>query len=368
MEPRALLQQMVRINSVNPSLTPGAPGEPEMVRLIAQRLDSLPVRIEILETTPGRPTLLARLPGRGGGRSLMFNAHCDTVGVEGMEAPFSGRIDGGRLYGRGSFDMKGGLAAAVEAMASVAAGPPLAGDLLLAAVADEEFASLGTEELLRHTRADAAIVTEPTGLDLCTAHKGFAWVEIHVRGRAAHGSRPDLGIDANLEMGRVLTRLAGLQSSLAVRDPHPLLGPPSLHAATLRGGTAWSTYAAEAVLQVERRLVPGETAQQAFAEIAAAAAPHPARLVFHRLPFETAATTPFARTVLRSLNAARGTPAAITGQSPWFDAALLAAAGIETLILGHAGAGAHEAEEWADLNSLDTLTRTLIQVTNHWCN
>jgi acetylornithine deacetylase len=367
MDTRALLQQMVRINSVNPSLTPGAPGEPEMVRLIAQRLQPLPVTIQILEATPARPTLLARLPGTGGGRSLLLNAHCDTVGVEAMAEPFSGRIADGRLYGRGSYDMKGGLAAAVEAFAAVAAGPALRGDLLLAAVADEEFASLGTEELLRHTHADAAIVTEPTALDLCTAHKGFAWVEVTVHGRAAHGSRPDLGIDANLEMGRVLTRLAALQAALSARPPHPLLGQPSLHAATLKGGTAWSTYAAESVLQIERRLLPGETSPQALAEIAAAAAPHPARLVLHREPFETSASTPFARTVVESITIERGAPPAITGQTPWFDAALLAGAGIETLILGHAGAGAHEAEEWADLDSLDILTRTLIQVANRWC-
>jgi acetylornithine deacetylase len=367
MDTSALLQQMVRINSVNPSLTPGAPGEREMVRLLLHRLRDLPVAIRVLDGTPERPTLVATRHGAGGGRSLLLNAHCDTVGVAAMDDPFSGRIENGRLYGRGSFDMKGGLAAAVEAFAAVAGGVPLRGDLVLAAVADEEFSSLGTEELLRHVRTDAAIVTEPTALDLCVAHKGFAWVEVIVQGRAAHGSRTDLGIDANLEMGRVLTRLAELAASFETRPAHPLLGRPSLHAATLRGGTAWSTYSAECILQIERRLVPGETVQSALREITAAAAPHETRLVFHRDPFETSADSPFAKTVIAAVTAERGSAPAITGQSPWFDAALLAAAGIETLILGHAGAGAHEIEEWADLPSLDTLTRSLIQVANRWC-
>lgn len=263
--------------------------------------------------------------------------------------------------------MKGGLAAAVEAFAAVAKRAPLRGDLVLAAVADEEFSSLGTEELLRHVRTDAAIVTEPTALDVCSAHKGFAWVEVTVRGRAAHGSRPDLGVDANLEMGRVLGRLAALAESLALRTAHPLLGRPSLHAATLRGGTAWSTYSAECALQVERRLLPGETGESALQEIAAVAAPHTARLVFHRDPFETSVESAFGEMVIGALTRERGSPPAITGQTPWFDAALLAGAGIETLVLGHHGAGAHEELEWADLASVDTLAQTLIEVAHCWC-
>lgn len=368
MDTAALLQQMVRIQSINPSLTANAPGEPEMAGFLRRHLEPLPVAIQILEETPGRPTLVATKRGSGGGRSLMLNAHTDTVGVEGMTDPFGGEIENGRLYGRGSYDMKGGLAAAVGAFTAIAQGPPLRGDLVLAAVADEEFASLGTEELLRYVRTDAAIVTEPTALSLCVAHKGFAWLEITVTGRAAHGSKPELGVDANLEMGRVLGRLAALSEELRHRRVHPLLGEPSLHAATLRGGTAWSTYSAECVLQVERRLLPGETADGALAEMVEVAAPHPVKLVFHRHPFEAAANTPFAQMVQDAIAGETLQPAQITGQTPWFDAALLAGAGIETLILGHGGAGAHEAEEWADLPSLDSLTRILIQVANRWCS
>lgn len=351
-----LLGRLVAINSVNPSLTPGAPGEAPVVALLEERLAGH--ELHRLEGTPGRPTLVAVRRGTGGGRSLLLNAHTDTVGVENMANPFSARIEDGRLYGRGSYDMKAGLAAAVEAFV---AAPALRGDLILAAVADEEFTSLGTEELLRHFTADAAIVTEPTALDLCVAHKGFAWYEITVEGRAAHGSRPDLGIDANLAAGEVLSRLA----AISFPDGHPLLGRGSLHVATIHGGTAWSTYADRCVMQVERRIVPGEDPD---AGIFGAAAPHRVERIFYRPPFEANAETEFARIAFDQLTATRGTPPRITGQTPWFDAALLAAAGIETLIVGHDGAGAHAAEEWADLESVDKLKQVLVQIANQWCN
>ncbi|MBM3787707.1 MAG: M20/M25/M40 family metallo-hydrolase [Acidobacteria bacterium] len=352
-----LLRRLVQTSTVNPSLTPGAPGEAPAVAILESLLRDR-AELHRLEATPGRPTLVAIRRGRGAGRSLLFNAHTDTVGVENMADPFSGRIAEGRLYGRGSYDMKAGLAAAVEAFLEAS---PLAGDLLLAAVADEEFASLGTEELLRHFRADACIVTEPTALDLCVAHKGFAWYEITVEGRAAHGSRPDLGIDANLLIAPVLEALGRIRFDTV----HPLLGRGSLHISTIRGGTAWSTYADRCVIQVERRLVPGESPDES---IFAAASPHAVRRVFHRPPFAANPETTFGRITFEALAAARGTPPGIAGQTPWFDAALLAEAGIETLIVGHGGGGAHAAEEWADLESVDKLKRTLVQIAKQWCN
>lgn len=338
-----------------------------MVAFLREYLAGLPVVVEILEGKPGRPTLVATLRGTGGGRSLLLNAHTDTVGVEGMGEPFSGRIENGRLYGRGSYDMKGGLAAAVVAFAELARSGPLAGDLVLAAVADEEHGSLGTEELLRHVRTDAALVTEPTALGICIAHKGFLWAEIRTEGRAAHGSRPDLGVDANLEMGRVLGRLAELEEALRRRNPHPLVGSPSLHVARIAGGTAWSTYSAECRLQVERRLVPGENVDTALREMQDAAAPHAARLVFAREAFEAATGTPFFTSVKSAIQKATGREPELTGQTPWFDAALLAGAGIETLILGADGAGAHATEEWVDLESVEALVEVIRRTALEWC-
>ncbi|MCA2971997.1 MAG: M20/M25/M40 family metallo-hydrolase [Acidobacteriaceae bacterium] len=350
----ALLQELVRTNSVNPSLEAGGPGEGAVAAIVEREFRGARFEVRRLEATPGRPSVVVRLPGTGGGRSLMFNAHMDTVGVEGMAEPFAGRVKGGRLYGRGAYDMKGSLAAAIAAMQRM---PRLRGDVYLAAVADEEFLSLGTEEVLRHYRPDAAVVTEPTGLDLCVAHKGFAWFEWRVEGRAAHGSRPDLGVDANLAALPVLEQLAALRAELAGRAAHPLLGPPSLHVARVEGGTGWSTYAAGCTIRVERRLVPGETAEQAAAEM-----PAGARMVFARPFYETKPTGRLVELAQRALPGAR-----LVGQTPWFDSALYAAAGIETLVLGPAGGGAHAAEEWVELESVEAAAEAYVQIAREFC-
>jgi acetylornithine deacetylase len=258
------LAELVRIDSVNPAF--GGAGEGPIAEHVRARMEALGMETAWHEPLPGRPSVVGRLRGGGGGPALMLYAHLDTVGVEGMDAPFSPRVEGGRMYGRGTVDMKGGLAACLAAVGAVG---PLAGDLLLACVADEEEASLGMEEVLRHHTADAAIVAEPTALEMVVAHNGFCWLEVETRGRAAHGSLHAEGIDANLRMGRVLARLDALRAELLARPPHPLTGPPSLHAATLHGGSGWSTYADRCTLRLERRTVPGETPEQAAAEVQA---------------------------------------------------------------------------------------------------
>ena len=198
----------------------------------------------------------------------MLNAHSDTVDAAGMPEPFSGEVRDGRLYGRGAYDMKGSLAACMTAAKALAeSGTRLQGDLLVAAVADEEYGSLGTRDLLTRLKVDGAIVTEPTALNVCLAHKGYLWIEVAVRGRAAHGSKFELGIDANMKMGAFLHALGNLECDLRLRPPHRLVGPPSLHAALLNGGTGLSTYAAACTVQIERRTTPGESERQAVAEI-----------------------------------------------------------------------------------------------------
>src|SRR2546427_5449174 len=198
----------------------------------------------------------------------MLNAHCDTVDVRGMAEPFSAAIRDGKLYGRGSFDMKGSLAACMAAAKALAScRVRLRGDVLVAAVADEEYGSLGTRNLIEHVKVDGAIVTEPTALEVCLAHKGYLWIEVQVTGRAAHGSKFELGIDANMKMGHFLHALGELEWDLRHRTPHRLVGPPSLHAALLNGGSGLSTYAPLSTLQIERRTVPGETDVEAVAEV-----------------------------------------------------------------------------------------------------
>src|SRR4051794_12647331 len=201
----ALTSELVAIDSVNPSLVEGGAGEQEIATYVAGWAREQGLESELLEATPGRPSVLVRAPGAGGGRTLLLCGHLDTVNVEGMTDPHTPRVAGDRLHGRGAYDMKAGLAAALIA-ARDAARAGLRGDVVVAAVADEEHASLGVQEALRALGgADAAIVTEPTELELIVAHKGFVWSEIVVTGRAAHGSRPQLGVDAIVKMGPVLT-------------------------------------------------------------------------------------------------------------------------------------------------------------------
>jgi acetylornithine deacetylase len=372
------LARLVQINSINPTLAPGAPGEKEIAGFIAESLRACGLTAEILEPAPGRTSVLGRLAGSGGGRSLMLNAHCDTVDVRGMAEPFSGAIREGKLYGRGSYDMKGSLAACMAAVKALKdSGARLRGDVLVAAVADEEYGSLGTTDMLSHVRVDGAIVTEPTALEVCLAHKGYLWIEVEITGRAAHGSRFELGIDANMKMGQFLARLSGLERALRARAPHPLVGPPSLHAAMIRGGSGLSTYAACSRVQIERRTVPGETPELATAEIQAIvdalAAEDPefravVRPFFVRAPFEVAESAGIVKAVDRASAAVRGKAAAHIGDTPWMDAALLQAAGVETVVFGAGGAGAHSDVEWVDVESVLQLAEILAVAAADYCS
>ncbi|UCG89300.1 MAG: ArgE/DapE family deacylase [Gemmatimonadota bacterium] len=371
------LVDLVRINSVNPSLVPGAPGESEIADYVEQSFQDVGLDVARHESVVGRPSVVGRFAGMGGGRSLMLNAHYDTVGVVGMDDPFAARIDGGRLYGRGAYDMKGSLAACMAAVEGLQRdGIGLAGDLYVAAVADEEHSSIGTAEVTEQYEVNGAIVTEPTELDVCLAHKGFVWMEVRVTGRAAHGSRPELGIDANMHMGRILAHLEWLNRELADRTPHRFVGVPSLHAALLSGGTAASVYAASCDLTVERRTVPGETEQQVVGEVQAIldelSSGDPdfhaqLRTTLVREPFQVSIDAPIVRHVERAVTAVTGEEPIHSGQSPWMDAALLSAAGVDTVVIGPAGAGAHSDEEWVDLESVEKLAGILAGTAIEYC-
>jgi acetylornithine deacetylase len=371
------LARLVQINSINPTLAPGAPGESEIAGFIARSLRSCGLDTQIHEPEPGRTSVVGRLAGTGGGRSLMLNAHCDTVDVRGMAEPFSGAIRDGKLYGRGSFDMKGSQAACMSAAKALKdAGVALRGDVLVAAVADEEYGSLGTRDLIGRVKVDGAIVTEPTALEVCLAHKGYLWIEVVVEGRAAHGSKFELGIDANMKMGLFLARLNQLEIDLRTRTPHRLVGPPSLHAALLNGGAGLSTYAPTCTLHIERRTVPGETEAQATAEIQAIVDDlsdsdmdfrATVRTYFVRDPFEVRETAAIVVAADRAVEKVRGRAAAHIGDTPWMDAALLQAAGIETVVLGAAGAGAHSDVEWVDVDSVIKLAEILAETALDYC-
>jgi acetylornithine deacetylase len=276
----ALLRDLVAIDSVNPTLSPGARGEADVARRIAGELEAIGLRVEITDAAPGRPNVVGVLEGRAPGRSLMFCGHTDTVGVTDMPRPFDPEIRDGRLYGRGAQDMKGGVAAMIGAARRIVESGGLErGRVIVAAVVDEEHASLGADVLVTKWRADAAVVTEPTSLDIAVAHKGFQWIALDTRGRAAHGSRPLEGRDAILRMGRVLARLEALDRGLQQRPPHALLGTASLHASLIDGGHELSSYPAHASLQYERRTLPGESPDVARVEAEAILADLNARIL-----------------------------------------------------------------------------------------
>ena len=371
------LQKLVQTNSTNPTLSSDGVGEKEIAHLTAAYLSALNIPVELNEIKPNRWNVIGTLSGSGNGRSLLLNAHLDTVSVIGMADPFSGDIRDGKLYGRGAQDMKASLAAQLgAAKALVDAGITLKGDLLITAVADEEDKSIGMDHLVQHVTADAAIVTEPTDLQLCRAHRGFIWFDVVIKGRAAHGSRYQEGIDANMRMGRFLAELDKLEQELLSRSPHPLAGPPSLHASQLAGGTEISVYSAECVLNMERRTIPGETEAQCTAELQtiidrlAAADPTFNATVtptFLREPFSVGAEAAIAQAVEKAATHHFGKSVTHMGQTFWTDAAILADAGIDTVIIGPTGAGLHSAEEWVDVQSVLDLTRILVDTAVDFC-
>jgi acetylornithine deacetylase len=383
------LADLIRINSINPTLAATGPGEAEIADYVATALGSLGLEVRKLESQPGRVSVLGILrgtrtsntPESGDAKNLMLNAHYDTVGIEGMPEPFSAAIRDGKMFGRGSYDMKGSLAAQMAAVkAIVDSGDRPRGDVIIAAVADEEYGSIGTFDVIRHfkdnTQINAAIVTEPTAARICLAHKGYLWIEIETIGRAAHGSKFESGIDANMMMGRFLSELDQLERNLRARPPHPLLGPPSLHAAMIHGGEGLSTYAASCKLQIERRTIPGETELQVVRELQeivdrlSAGDPifHATiRSYFVRDPFEIPRDARVVRAVERASTRVLARAPEYIGDTPWMDAALLQAAGIETVVIGPAGGGAHAAVEWVELESVAQIAAILAETAMDFC-
>ena len=365
---------LVSIDSINPALVPGGAGEREIAAFVARWARDAGLEADVLEETPGRPSVVVRARGSGGGRTLLLCAHLDTVGVDGMTGPHSPRVDGDRLYGRGAYDMKASLAASLLACREAAARE-LAGDVVVAAVADEEHSSIGVQEVLRSTGADAAIVTEPTELELIVAHKGFVWIEIDVVGRAAHGSRPELGVDAIVKSAPVLAGIGWLDASLGART-HPLLGRGSVHASLIEGGSELSSYPARCTISIERRTLPGDTQASVAAEVEAILDRCRAddrdfvaeqRTLLLREPFEVAQDADVVRTVRETAADMLSLPPPVGGVPYWADAAFIAAAGIPTVMFGPSGAGAHAVEEWVSIADTEAVTRVLVGVALRLC-
>jgi acetylornithine deacetylase len=370
-----LTRVLVAIDSQNPSLVKDGRGELAVAMALAEILRDWGFAVETVDAAPGRPNVIART-GRGGGRSLMFNGHLDVVGIEGMtHSPFDAVERDGRIYGRGSADMKSGIAAMCAAAAR-AADQKLDCELIITAVIDEEFTSVGTKDLVsRGIRADAAIVTEPTRLAIMPAHKGFVWIKANIRGRAAHGSRWDLGIDAIRHAGLLLAEVDRYDAETLATRSHPLVGRPSIHASFIEGGSGMSTYPESCVVQFERRTIPGESIGQVMAEmeelcdrvrLRTPAFDASLEMSFAQQPSDVPVSSTIVKRLSMSL-ANCGVRERVEGMTAWTDAALLNAGGIPAI---HFGPGdisvAHAAEEYVPVAEIETATKVLTDLAMRW--
>jgi acetylornithine deacetylase len=365
-----VLSDLVRIDSQNPDLVAGGAGEQAIATHCVSWLQQHGVEAWIDAIVPGRCNAVGRVGG-GGGPTLALCAHLDTVAIEGMSiAPLVPRLADGRLYGRGAYDMKGSVAAIMIALAALARRPPR-GTVLAALVADEEYASIGAAHFVARQRSDACIVTEPSEGRLILAHKGFVWAELETHGVAAHGSRWEDGVSAIGRMGRIIAALEAFDRAELRRRTHPLLGPASLHCAMVSGGDGWSTYAPRCTLRVERRTLPGETPERVLRElervVAAAGEAAQLREVMSRSPLECARDSTIADAVRAAVAAVAGAPPEEAGVAYWMDAAIFADAGSATVNYGPAGAGAHSAVEWVELDSVVRCARVLVDAAARFC-
>jgi acetylornithine deacetylase len=373
------LKELIAIESVNPSLVQGGNGEYKIAEHIGERLEKAGLEVNYQRLGGNRQNVVAVMKGGGsGGRTLMLNGHTDTVGTAGMETPLLATYRDGKVYGRGAFDMKGGLAAMICAAESLKDKKTvLRGDLVLAFVADEEYASIGTEELVKEYAANAAIVTEPTNLDVIIAHRGFAWASVDVSGRAAHGSRYDIGVDAIAKAGKFLVALEKMDIGFNALEPHPLLGRPSVHASLISGGTELSTYPEHCRIELERRTLPSESEQTVRDELGNLLEEisetdsdfHAESKVFlYRSALEVPRNLELVRILSQETRRVLGKEPHLVGAGWWTDAALLNDVGIPTVLFGHSGEGAHASVEYADFNSLVQMTEVLVRTTVSFCS
>jgi acetylornithine deacetylase len=375
-----LLKELVATNSVNPDVGKG-PGESAVSNLIFEHLASVDgLDVKKQRVADGRSNVVAILRGAGGGRSLMLNGHMDTVGVGGMTIdPFEPFVENGMLHGRGACDMKGGLAAMIGAAKALGASKPgLHGDVIFTFVVDEEHLSIGIEKLVEEYKADAAIVGEPTDMRIATAHKGFVWVEIEFKGKAAHGSVPEKGLDAIAHAASFVLCLDELQASLRAHA-HPLLGPAKIHTSTIVGGTHWSIIPDHCLLRLERRTIPGETGASVVKEVQQVLdrirEQNPylnatAKCVFERPALETAEGQPVVQELQRALHEVTGASTQVVGVPYWTDGALLARSGsIPTCIFGPGDiAVAHSPDEYVRVEDVLRAGEVYENVMRRFCH
>jgi succinyl-diaminopimelate desuccinylase len=381
-DPLALLHALVAIPSVNRSLAPTATGESAIADFCRRWLEERGFVVRWLEEHNGSPTLVAYCVGSGDGKTLVLNGHLDTVGVDTFEGnPFKVTVEEDRLYGRGTYDMKGSIAAALVAAAR-AIQKPLAGTLILALVSDEEFGSIGTEEALQFLgndptlHVDGAVVMEPSSLELTIAHRGFAWFDLELVGRAAHGSQPELGVDAIAGATVVLSAVEQWSEQLAAGPAHPLLGTGTVRVSTIVGGVDAATIAPSCRITIERRTNPGEHPDAVEDELrfvvkrAVESVPglrHQLTRMVGRPAFEADPDTAVVHAIAAATQTHRNLPPATRAEPFWTDAALFAEAGIPCVVFGVDGGGAHADREWVSAKSVTDLTSILEMTIRDFC-
>lgn len=358
-----VLQDLIRINSVNPNISQDAKGESEITHFIGAYLEDLGLKVEYQKVSENRENVIGILKGIHDKKKLMLNGHMDTVGIKGMEIdPFNPIYKEGRIYGRGASDMKGGIAAQILTVRTLIENEvPLQGNLILSYVVDEEYASIGAEKLMEDYSADAAIISEPSSLQILLTHGGFAWATVNIIGKSAHGSLPEAGIDAITNASKFLVKLDRYQKEVLSQKHYPLLGTPSVHASFIEGGLEMSTYPDQCNIKLERRLMPDENKEVFLKEIKQVIkevkledksfeAEHD--LFFFRHGIEISKDQPIIRSLNEAVQKVLKKEPEYMGFRAWTDAGILTESGIPTTIFGPEFSGAHEAIESVDFNSV----------------
>lgn len=372
-----LLSQLISIESINPNLSKKGSGEYRIASFLQSYMEKMGLEVHFQKISDHQANVIGVWKGSGKGKSLMLNGHLDTVGVEGMEiSPFDPILDKGKMFGRGAIDMKSGVCAQIMAVKLLMdSGITLDGDVIIACVADEEHMSKGTFKLLESFTADAAIVTEPTDTNIVVGHKGFIWQRIRVLGRAAHGSKPDQGIDAIMKAGNILCAIHDFEELVLKNRIHPLLGRASIHASTIEGGTEMSIYPDKCLIELERRTLPGEYIEHVHAEtqsILNELKKNDPQLqaelssYVERLPLEVKHDDPIVLALEKSRTRKLG-EAPLEGVTFWTDAALLSEKGIPTVIFGPSGGGLHAAIEYVEMESVYQTAEILAHTILDFC-
>ena len=356
----ATLADLVRINSVNSSYD-GGPGEGEVARYVRRFFEERGIETWEQEVFPGRPNVMARLPGKNPNRRLVLEAHTDTVSVKGMTIPpFEPEIRDNKMYGRGSCDTKAGLATMMHAIASLKAEgitPPC--EVLLAAVVDEEYSYRGVVKLCEELKADAAIVAEPTEMRAVIATKGVLRCRIVVHGKSAHSSKPHLGVNAITHMARVIAAIEEDNARMTALQ-HPLVGCGTCNIGVITGGVQVNFVPDRCAIEIDRRLLPGQRANDAVAHYRqllqnldgiTAEVEEPLLLVDEALDTPAdSAVVQTATQVLRDM----GLNAEPCGVPFGCDASKLSRAGIPSIVFGPGSIDrAHTADEYVELDQVE---------------